>query len=162
MLLNQLEPMVKELSGEIGVKIPKIRVIDNKQFNAEASLFGHIIGVMELLLTVLSKDEMRVVVAHELGHIKHRLGLRLFYSLLLFLLTVSIYSGYLGSNLCGWLLFSLVSICIYLPKKLMLRAELNADMVASSVCGLPRTMEVLELIRGINANPMQRRVCKLR
>ena len=70
-----LESMVKELAEKSGVSMPRLAVVPDDTPNA--FIFGRTAGdatlaVHEGLLKKLNKDEVRAVVGHELGHIKHR------------------------------------------------------------------------------------------
>lgn len=70
-----LESTVKELSEKSGVPMPRVAVVPSNTPNA--FVFGRTagtatLGVHEGLLKNLNQDEIKAVVAHELGHIKHR------------------------------------------------------------------------------------------
>lgn len=70
-----LESMVTGLAEKGGVPKPKLAIVPDETPNA--FIFGRTAGdatlaVHEGLLKQLNKDEVRAVVAHELGHIKHR------------------------------------------------------------------------------------------
>ena len=70
-----LESTVRELSENSGLPMPKVATVPNKSPNA--FVFGRstssaTLAVHDGLLRNLNKDEIRGVIAHELGHIKHR------------------------------------------------------------------------------------------
>ena len=70
-----LESTVKELAQKSGIPTPKLAVVPNPTPNA--FVFGRTRGdatlaVHEGLLQNLNKDEVRGVIGHELGHIKHK------------------------------------------------------------------------------------------
>jgi heat shock protein HtpX len=70
-----LENAVKELAGKSGVPMPRLAVVPNKTPNAFT--FGRTsssatLAVHEGLLTDLNESEVKGVIAHELGHIKHK------------------------------------------------------------------------------------------
>ncbi|MCW3997186.1 MAG: zinc metalloprotease HtpX [Candidatus Bathyarchaeota archaeon] len=70
-----LESTVKKLAQKDGVAIPKLAIVPNKTPNA--FVFGRTsrsatLAVHEGLLTNLNKEEVEGVIAHELGHIKHK------------------------------------------------------------------------------------------
>ncbi|TLM99597.1 hypothetical protein FDZ71_15560, partial [bacterium] len=70
-----LENTVKELAGVSGVTMPRLAVVPNRTPNA--FVFGNsaskmTLAVHEGLLRQLNEDEVRGVLAHELGHVKHR------------------------------------------------------------------------------------------
>src|SRR3989337_1065889 len=69
-----LESNVKELAEKSGVPMPKIATVPNNTPNA--FVFGRsassaTLAVHDGLLRSLNQDEIRGVIAHELGHVKH-------------------------------------------------------------------------------------------
>ncbi len=70
-----LESITEELTKKSGVRMPKIAIVPDDTPNA--FIFGRTAGdatlaVHEGLLKELNKEEVRAVVGHELGHIKHK------------------------------------------------------------------------------------------
>lgn len=70
-----LESMVKELAQKSGIPTPKLAIVPDGTPNA--FIFGRTAGdatlaVHEGLLRRLNKDEVKAVIGHELGHIKHK------------------------------------------------------------------------------------------
>lgn len=70
-----LESTVKELAEKSGIPVPRLAVVPNETPNA--FIFGRTAGdatlaVHEGLLKQLNKDEVKAVIGHELGHIKHK------------------------------------------------------------------------------------------
>ncbi|MEM2971926.1 MAG: zinc metalloprotease HtpX [Candidatus Bathyarchaeia archaeon] len=70
-----LETTVKELADKSGLPTPKLAVVPDETPNA--FVFGRnassaTLAVHEGLLKKLNKDEVRGVIGHELGHIKHK------------------------------------------------------------------------------------------
>ncbi|MGQ9538090.1 MAG: M48 family metalloprotease [Candidatus Bathycorpusculaceae bacterium] len=70
-----LEETVKELADKTGIPVPKLAIVSDKTPNA--FVFGRTakdatLAVHEGLLANLNKDEVRGVIGHELGHIKHK------------------------------------------------------------------------------------------
>lgn len=70
-----LESAVKELTEKSELPMPKLAIVQDSTPNA--FVFGRTaksatLAVHEELLTKLSKDEIRGVIGHELGHIKHK------------------------------------------------------------------------------------------
>jgi heat shock protein HtpX len=70
-----LENTVKELVAKSGIPMPRLAIVPNNTPNAFT--FGRtsssaILAVHEGLLKTLNEDEIRGVIAHELGHIKHK------------------------------------------------------------------------------------------
>ncbi len=70
-----LYQMVDELRQRAGLPMPKVFVIPTAQPNAFATGRDQdhaVVAVSEGILRLLSKDEIRGVIGHELAHIKHR------------------------------------------------------------------------------------------
>jgi heat shock protein HtpX len=70
-----LENTVKELAEKSGVPMPKIATVPNNTPNAFVfgrSSAGATLAVHEGLLRSLNENEIRGVIAHELGHVKHK------------------------------------------------------------------------------------------
>jgi len=70
-----LESTVKELADKSGTPMPKLAIVPDKTPNA--FVFGRTAGnatlaVHEGLLANLSEDQVKGVIGHELGHIKHK------------------------------------------------------------------------------------------
>ncbi len=70
-----LENTVKEMAQKSGLPMPKLAIVPNKTPNAFT--FGRtsssaVLAVHEGLLRSLNQDEVKAVIAHELGHIKHK------------------------------------------------------------------------------------------
>ncbi|MEM4195410.1 MAG: zinc metalloprotease HtpX [Candidatus Anstonellales archaeon] len=71
----ELHKMVEELAKKAGIPKPKVCIVNNPSPNAFA--FGRTqkssyVAVHTGLMDVLSKEEVKAVLAHEIGHIKHR------------------------------------------------------------------------------------------
>ena len=69
------ESTVKELADKSGIPMPKLAIVPNKTPNA--FVFGRTassatLALHEGLLTDLNEGEVRGVIGHELGHIKHK------------------------------------------------------------------------------------------
>jgi len=70
-----LENTVKDLAGKSGIPMPRLAIVPNKTPNAFTygrSSSSAVLAVHEGLLTSLNEDEVKGVIAHELGHIKHK------------------------------------------------------------------------------------------
>ncbi len=70
-----LENTVKEMAAKSGIPMPRLAIVPSKTPNAFT--FGRTsssatLAVHEGLLRSLNQDEVRGVIAHELGHIKHK------------------------------------------------------------------------------------------
>jgi len=70
-----LYQMVDELRQRASLPMPKVCVIPSAQPNAFATGRDQdhaVVAVSEGILRLLSKDELRGVIGHELAHVKHR------------------------------------------------------------------------------------------
>ncbi len=70
-----LETTVKELTDKSSLPMPKLAIVPDKTPNAFTfgrSQSSAVLAVHEGLLRQLNQDEVRAVIAHELGHIKHK------------------------------------------------------------------------------------------
>ncbi len=70
-----LENTVKELADKAGLPMPRLATVPNNTPNAFTfgrSTRGAVLAVHEGLLRQLNQAEIRAVIAHELGHIKHK------------------------------------------------------------------------------------------
>ena len=70
-----LEKTVSELARQAGVPMPRLAIVEDKSPNA--FVFGRTIASSTLavhrgLLERLNSDEVRAVLAHEMGHLKHK------------------------------------------------------------------------------------------
>lgn len=70
-----LESTVKEMADKSGIPMPRLAIVPENTPNA--FVFGRTasdatLAVHEGLLTKLNRDEIKGVIGHELGHIKHR------------------------------------------------------------------------------------------
>jgi heat shock protein HtpX len=70
-----LEKTVKELADKSGLPMPKLAIVPNSTPNAFTfgrSQSSATLAVHEGLLKSLNEDEVKGVIAHELGHVKHK------------------------------------------------------------------------------------------
>jgi heat shock protein HtpX len=70
-----LENTVKQLSEKSGIPPPKIKIVDMD--NPNAFVYGRTVGGSSLAVTTglmksLNKDEIKSVLGHEIGHLRHR------------------------------------------------------------------------------------------
>ncbi len=80
----RLTSMLDEIAKKAKIKTPKLMVIDSEECNAIACswIFGGIVILTSGLVKahrsgVISDDEMKGILAHEIGHLKHRDPLRM-------------------------------------------------------------------------------------
>jgi heat shock protein HtpX len=70
-----LESTVKELANKSGIPLPKLATVPNNTPNAFTfgrTTNGATLAVHEGLLKQLNENEIKGVIAHELGHVKHK------------------------------------------------------------------------------------------
>lgn len=102
----ELHEMVKDLAVKMNMPMPKLYITPMQQANAFAT--GRdpkhaSVAVTEGILQVLSKDELRGVLAHELSHVKNRDILvasiaAVFASAISFLANMSLFGGFSSSE----------------------------------------------------------------
>src|SRR3989344_4748506 len=71
----QLHSIVEEVSKEAGIPKPKVYIVPSEAPNAFAtgpSYKKGVVAVTEGILQLLSKEELKGVIAHEISHIKNR------------------------------------------------------------------------------------------
>lgn len=71
----ELYDMVGELAGRAGLPMPKVYIIPQDQPNAFATgrnPQNAVVAVTRGLLNLMDKEEIKGVIAHELGHVKNR------------------------------------------------------------------------------------------
>jgi heat shock protein HtpX len=71
----ELHQMIRDLAKEMNIPMPKLYITPMQQANAFATgrdPHHASVAVTEGILKVLSKDELRGVLAHELAHVKNR------------------------------------------------------------------------------------------
>jgi heat shock protein HtpX len=166
----RLYQMVRDLTTRAGLPMPKLYVLPQEQPNAfatgrnpEHSAVAVTAGIRKLL----SEDELRGVLAHELGHVRNR-------DILLTSVVASIASaitwiGYLvlwvgGDNdsplgvigpLLLWLLAPIAAGIIQLA--ISRQREYSADATGAAICGNPESLAsaLLRLESGAQAIPLQ-------
>lgn len=70
-----LESMVKDLADKSGIPVPRLAIVPDKTPNAFVfgrSSKGATLALHEGLLNELNADEVRGVIGHELGHVRHK------------------------------------------------------------------------------------------
>jgi heat shock protein HtpX len=165
-----LYQMVRDLTTRAGLPMPKLYVIPQEQPNAFATGRNpnhSAVAVTEGIRKLLSDDELRGVLAHELGHVRNR-------DILLTSVVASIASaitwiGYLVLWVGGdddsplgiigplllWLLAPIAAAIIQLA--ISRQREYSADATGAEICGNPESLAsaLLRLEQGSQAIPMQ-------
>jgi heat shock protein HtpX len=171
-----LENNVKELSGKSGIPMPKLATVPNDTPNAFT--FGRTtssatIAVHEGLLRQLNEDEVRGVIAHELGHIKHKdyIVMTVLSSLPLIAymiaqvtLRAGMFSGGRRNNkdnsgaallVIAGISFAVYAVTFLIVMRLSRLREHFADAYSAYVTGKPRALEsaLAKITYGLSISP---------
>jgi heat shock protein HtpX len=166
----RLYQMVRDLTTRAGLPMPKLYVIPQEQPNAFATGRNpqhSAVAVTAGIRKLLSEDELRGVLAHELGHVRN-------HDILLTSVVASIASaitwiGYMVLWIGGeddsplgiigplllWLLAPIAAAIIQLA--ISRQREYSADATGAQICGNPESLAsaLLRLEQGAQAIPMQ-------
>lgn len=173
-----LESTVKELAEKSGVPMPRLALVPDQTPNAfvfGTSSKSATLAVHEGLLRTLNKDEIRAVIAHELGHVRHRdfivmtvlSALPLIaYMIAQFAMRAGMYSSYSGrrdrEGNAGTvlLIIGIVSFIVYLITFLSVRwlsrlREHYADAYSAYLTGSPRSLAsgLAKITYGLSISP---------
>jgi heat shock protein HtpX len=171
-----LENTVKELAGKSGIPMPKLATVPNDTPNAFT--FGRTtnsatIAVHEGLLRQLNEDEVRGVIAHELGHIKHKdyIVMTVLSSLPLIAymiaqvtLRAGMFSGGRRNNkdnsgaallVIAGISFAVYAVTFLIVMRLSRLREHFADAYSAYVTGQPRALEsaLAKITYGLSISP---------
>jgi heat shock protein HtpX len=166
----RLYQMVRDLTTRAGLPMPKLYIIPQEQPNAFATgrnAKHSAVAVTAGIRKLLTEDELRGVLAHELGHVRN-------HDILLTSVVASIASaitwiGYLVLFIGGdddsplgiigplllWLLAPIAAAIIQLA--ISRQREYSADATGAEICGNPESLAsaLLRLESGAQAVPMQ-------
>jgi len=171
-----LESTVKELADKSGIPMPKLATVPNNTPNAFT--FGRTtssatLAVHEGLLQQLNKNEVKGVIAHELGHIKHKdyvvmtvlSALPLIaYIIAQFALRAGAFSGGRRNSkdnsgaaliVIGVISFAVYIITFLIVMRLSRLREHYADAYSAYVTGSPRELEsaLAKITYGLSISP---------
>jgi heat shock protein HtpX len=166
----RLYQMVRDLTTRAGLPMPKLYVIPQDQPNAFATGRNPshaAVAVTQGILKLLSEDELRGVLAHELAHIRNRdtlittiasaIGTAITYIAYLLLWFGGDDESPLGlvASLALVLLAPIAATIIQLA--ISRQREYSADATGSEICGNPESLAsaLLRLEQGSQAIPMQ-------
>jgi Zn-dependent protease with chaperone function len=164
---GEWKDVVMAMAQEHGVRVRKVYVKDLKIPNAFASLDGSV-TLTQGLIDKMEPEEVRAVIAHELGHLKHRHVLRTF--LLSLPLTIGLFVGWdylvfrygttLNPTLHSLLTSSIFLILVFNPITILIsgpvrrRREREADAFAAEVMGDPElVIRTLVKLHNITRSP---------
>lgn len=161
--------MVEEVAEQAGVRVRHVVRVRSASVNAYASLLGTV-GLTSALLRKMEPNEVRAVIAHEIGHHKHG-HVRRGFTLSLLLLAVFLPAWWFGTNalkphvsevaytpLRGPLIGTFLSP---IPFSLVLgrgqrKREEEADRFAAQTTGDPElVIRTLVKLHTLNASPHQ-------
>jgi heat shock protein HtpX len=166
----QLYQMVRELTTRADLPMPRLYMIPSEQPNAFATGRNPThaaVAVTEGITKLLSEDELRGVISHELGHVKNRdiltqsvasaIGAMITWIAYLFLWFGDDNNSPLGliANLALFLLAPISASLIQLA--ISRQREFSADATGAQICGSPESLAsaLLRLEEGVKATPMQ-------
>jgi heat shock protein HtpX len=171
----ELYSMISQLSMKAGLPMPKIAVINNETPNAFATgrnPENAVVAVTSGALSLLQRDELEAVLAHELGHIKNR---DMFISTMAAVIAGTIgYLGFLGrimlwtrgsrresgySQLIGaFLLVVFIPLAAMLIRLAVSRSrEYEADKEGAMISGKPNALAdaLVRIEESVKKNPMR-------
>jgi heat shock protein HtpX len=167
-----LENTVKELAGASGVAMPRLAIVPNPTPNA--FVFGNSSSTMTLavhegLLKQLNEDEVRGVIAHELGHVKHRdsIVMTVLSAIPLLAYMIARSTMYMGvgsrdrDKSAGYMaLAGVVAMVVYFVAQLLVLRlsrlrEHFADVYSGYLTGSPRSLEsaLTKITYGLSLRP---------
>jgi len=167
-----LESTVRELATASNVAMPRLAIVPNRTPNA--FVFGNssskmTLAVHEGLLRQLNEDEVRGVIAHELGHVKHRDSMVMTFlsaiPLLAYMIAQStLFIGTGGrdrNRSAGYMaLAGMVAMVVYFVAQLLVLRlsrlrEHFADVYSGYLTGSPRSLEsaLTKITYGLSLRP---------
>jgi heat shock protein HtpX len=166
----ELYQMVRELATRADLPMPKLYVIPSDQPNAFATGRNPnhaAVAVTSGITKLLSEDELRGVISHELAHVRNRdilttsiasaIGAAITWIAYLFLWFGDDNNSPLGliANLALFLLAPISATLIQLA--VSRQREYSADATGAQICGNPESLAsaLLRLEEGAKAMPMQ-------
>ena len=169
----ELYSLISQLSLKAGLPMPKIAVINKETPNAFATgrnPENAVIAVTSGALSLLRRDELEAVLAHELGHIKNR---DMFISTVVAVMAGTIgYLGFMGrmmvwdrgsrrdsgyTQLIGIALFVFIPLAAVLIRLAVSRTrEYSADEKGASISGKPDALAdaLLRIEEAVKRKPM--------
>jgi len=170
------ESTVKELADKSGIPIPRLAIVPNNTPNAFT--FGRTtssatLAVHEGLLQQLNENEVRGVIAHELGHIKHKdyIVMTVLSALPLiayYIAQITLYAGAFSGGrrnskdnsgaaiiAVGVIAFMVYIITFVIVMRLSRLREHYADAYSAYVTGSPRELEsaLAKITYGLSISP---------
>lgn len=171
----ELYSMISQLSMKAGLPMPKIAVINNETPNAFATgrnPENAVVAVTSGALSLLQRDELEAVLAHELGHIKNR---DMFISTMAAVIAGTIgYLGFLG-RIMLWTrgsrrdsgytqLIGALLLAVFIPLAAMMirlavsrSREYEADRAGATISGNPLALAdaLIRIEQSVKKTPMK-------
>ena len=165
--------MVEDLASRINMPMPKLYITPSNQANAFATGRGpgHAsVAVTEGILKILSKEELRGVLAHELSHVKNRDVLvatvaAVFASSISFVSNMALFGGFggddddnSGAGIFGIVVAILVPLAASLVQLAISRQrEFGADASGAKIIGNGSSLAraLVAIHKSANSNPMK-------
>jgi len=171
-----LENIVKEIADKSGLPMPRLAIVPNNTPNAFTfgrSTSSATLAVHEGLLKQLNEGEIRGVIAHELGHVKHKdyivMTVLSALPLIAYLIAqTSLYAGAFSGGrrnskdnsgaalvIIGVIAFAIYIITFLIVMRLSRLREHYADAYSAYVTGLPRDLEsaLAKITYGLSISP---------
>jgi heat shock protein HtpX len=166
----RLYQMTRDLTTRAGLPMPKLYIIPQEQPNAFATgrnPNNSSVAVTQGILTLLSEDELRGVIAHELGHVRNRdiliqtiasaIGTAITYiAYMLFWVGGDDESPLGAIGAIALVLLAPIAATI-IQLAISRQREYSADATGAEICGNPESLAsaLLRLEEGAKAIPMQ-------
>ncbi len=171
-----LEKTVKELADKSGLPMPKLATVPNNTPNAFTfgrSTSSATLAVHEGLLKQLNEDEVKGVIAHELGHVKHKdyivMTVLSALPLIAYLIAqATLYAGAFSGGrrnskdnsgaaliIIGVIAFTIYILTFLIVMRLSRLREHYADAYSAYVTGSPRELEsaLAKITYGLSISP---------
>jgi len=173
-----LESTVKELAEKSGIPMPKLAIVPDDTPNAFVfgrTAKGATLAVHEGLLKQLNEEEIRGVIGHELGHIKHKdflimtalsaipliayMVARLSFEAVRFARpskkgkgAAAVYAALAAAAVIGYVVYIITLLCVMRTSRLR---EHYADAYSAYVTGNPRSLEsaLAKITYGLSLSP---------
>ena len=166
-----LHRIIRELTTNAGLKMPRVAIIRSNDPNAFATGRNQdhaAVAVTTALLDMLTEDELRGVLSHELGHIKNKdilissvaatIGSMITYTAHMAGYAFMFSGDRDNSNLIGGLLISILGpiSAMIIQMAISRSREYNADATGAQICGNPLALaSALRKIEfGVQQHPM--------
>lgn len=170
----KLHEMIEELAKEAGIPKPKVYIIPTQTPNAFATGRNPkhaVVAATEGIMELLTADELRAVMAHELGHVKNRDILittiaATIATVISYVATMARYAALFGGNrdergsgnIIGILLLTIITplVAMLIQLAISRAREYQADVTGAHLCKKPDALaHALQKIHdGVRKHPL--------